>query len=439
MPDNAPSTGSRRLLLDSASATAASVLGQAPSVLVAPLAAFLFGATAHTDVVFLALAVANLLTTTVSGATQFAVVPFLVESRVRGGTAKDFLVPLTDWLALASAALAVAVSIAAGAYIARAVPEYAHVTAYLWWLCPFVVLASVASLFVGALNAHRDYWMAAVSPAFRWGAVLLCMLLLGPTLGTVSLIVGYTFGEGARVWSLARQVAVHESGVRWLSHGWKAAPGLLPFVRSGAAQILGSGVLALAPVIDRRLAATLPTGSISILEYADRLWQVPVGFAMSGVLVVILSKWSHDLAADRHPSEMARQTRRAAIRLGLVAVVPCLIVMALRRPLITLLFAHGNFPTAGLPVLADTFGVYLAVVPIYLAGMAYSRAFLALRRSDWLLGVAIAEIGLKIALNGPMLRAFGLPGLAGATGLMYAAGLVLLAAGLHGRAARSAS
>lgn len=425
--------------MDSASATLASVLGQAPSVLVAPLAAFLFGATVSTDVAFLALAIANLLTTTVSGATQFAVVPFLVESRVRGGTAADFLVPLTDRLALSSAVLAVLVSVAAGFYISYAVPEYTHAGAYLWWLCPFVVFASVASLFVGALNAHRDYWLAAVSPAFRWGAVIACMLLFGPAVGIVSLIVGYTIGEAARVWSLARQVAVHEPDVRWLSHGLKPAPGLLPFVRSGAAQILGSAVLALAPVIDRRLAATLPAGSISILEYADRLWQVPVGFAMSGVLVVILSKWSHDLASDRHPSEMARQTRRTAVQLGLAAVVPCLAVMALRRPLIELLFAHGSFPRERLSILADTFGVYLAVVPIYLAGMAYSRAFLALRRSDWLLGVAIAEIALKIVLNGPMLRAFGLPGLAGATGLMYAAGLALLAAGLHGRAARTAN
>jgi putative peptidoglycan lipid II flippase len=436
---NFPSKSSRLLLRDSASATVASVLGQAPSVLVAPMAAFLFGATANTDVVFLALAVANLLITTVSGATQFAVVPFLVESRVRGGTAADFLVPLTDRLALASAVLAVLVSVAGGFYISYAVPEYAHAAAYLWWLCPFVVLASVASLFVGALNAHRDYWLAAVSPGWRWVTVLASLLALGPRLGAVSLIIGYTLGEAMRVWSLARQVAVHEPDVHWLSHGLKPAPGLLPFVRSGAAQILGSGVLALAPVIDRQLAGTLPAGSISILEYADRLWQVPVGFAMSGVLVVILSKWSHDLAADRHPSEMARQTRRTAVRLGLAAVLPCLAVMALRRPLIALLFAHGSFPKDGLPILADTFGVYLAVVPMYLAGMAYSRAFLALRRSDWLLGVAIAEIALKIVLNGPMLHAFGLPGLAGATGLMYAAGLVLLAAGLHGRAARAAS
>lgn len=414
------------------------MLGQAPSVLVAPLAAYLFGATASTDVVFLALAVANLLTTTVSGATQFAVVPFLVESRVRGGTAADFLVPLTDRLALASAVLAVIVSGAAGLYISNAAPEYARAAAYLWWLCPFVVFASVASLFVGALNAHRDYWIAAVSPAFRWGAVIACMLLFGPTIGIVSLIVGYTIGEAARVWSLARQVAVHEADVHWLSHGLKPAPGLLPFVRSGAAQILGSGILALAPVLDRRLAATLPAGSISILEYADRLWQVPVGFAMSGVLVVILSKWSHDLAVDGHPRHMATQTRRTAVRLALFAVVPCFIALTERRLLIDLLFAHGSFPRDSLPILSDTFGVYLAVIPVYLAGMAYSRAFLALRRSDWLLVVALAEIALKVTLNGPMLRAFGLPGLAGATGLMYAAGLALLAAALHHQAARPA-
>jgi Na+-driven multidrug efflux pump len=72
--------------------------------------------------------------------------------------------------------------------------------------------------------------------------------------------------------------------------------------------------------------------------------------------------------------------------------------------------------------------VYVFGVPTYLAGLTYTRAFLAWKRSDWLVVVATSEMVLKLTLNGPLLRHFGLPGLAAATSIMYAVGLVLLAA-----------
>jgi peptidoglycan biosynthesis protein MviN/MurJ (putative lipid II flippase) len=95
------------------------------------------------------------------------------------------------------------------------------------------------------------------------------------------------------------------------------------------------------------------------------------------------------------------------------------------------LFGHGGFPANDLPVLADTLGIFVAGVPTYVAGLTYTRAFLASKRSGWLVNVVIIEVMLKLALNGPLMRHFGVPGLAAATSVMYAAGLVLLVVGLH--------
>ncbi len=415
------------MLRDSGSTAVASAVGQAPALLVAPVAAFVFGTSESTDLVFLSLAVATFVTTTLTGATQFAVVPFLVSASARLDAGSAFLARLTQIVIVASAVLAGIAAWGAAAYL----PSYAGAARYLWWLLPFTVVAGVSGLFVGALNARHEYWSAAISPLWRGIIVLACIGTLGPVLGAASLIVGYTIGETIRLWFLMRKVAAQYGPV---SLGLRAAPlsaELLHFLRNAAAQIAASGVLAIVPLIDRSMAGRLPAGGISMLEYADRVWQVPVGLAMSGLLVVVLSNWSHELHGTRQPSMVVDETRRTATYLALMAVVPCAVAIWFREPIATLLFGHGKFPPSGVPVVADTLGAYVLGIPTYLAGLTYTRAFLAQKRSGWLFIVAFSEFVLKLVLNGPLLTAFGLPGLALATSIMYASGLIILVAAFH--------
>jgi putative peptidoglycan lipid II flippase len=410
------------MLWDSGSTAVASAIGQGPALLVAPVAAFVFGASQSSDVVFLALAVATFVTTTLAGATQFAVVPFLVSASRTPDRGAAFLGRLTQLVVLASGALAIAAAWAAPAFV----PSYSGASPYLWWLVPFSVLAGVTGVFVGALNARNEYWSAALSPLWRWLTVLACMVAFGRSLGPASLILGYSLGEAIRLWFLLRLVIAQ--------YGWTvSSPGSAPrsaelvhFSRSAVAQIVASGVLALVPIIDRNIAGSLPAGAISVLEYADRVWQVPVGFAMSGLLVVVLSKWSHDLHGTGKAADVANQTRRTATHLGLIAIVPCAIAIWLREPLAALLFAHGRFPASAVPTIADTIGAYVLGIPTYLAGLTYTRAYLAQKRSGWLVVVASSELVLKLVLNPLLLRAFGLPGVALATSTMSGFGLAML-------------
>jgi len=410
------------MLWDSGRTAIASAIGQSPALLVGPVAAFVFGASESSDTAFLALAVATFVTTTVAGATQFAVVPFLVTAGGREDGGAAFLARLTRIVVYASTVLGVA----AAWIVPACLPSYSPAAHYLWWLVPFSVLAGVNGLFVGALNARTDYWDAALSPLWRWLTVLACLAALGRELGAASLIVGYTIGEGIRLVVVMRSVTAQYGRVAPWLRVEPLSRELLHFLRSAAAQIAASGVLAFVPIVDRSLAGELATGAVSLLEYADRLWQVPVGFAMSGLLVVVLSKWSHDLHGTGPRSDVVTQTRRTAMRLCLAAIVPCALAVWLRQPIAALLFAHGAFPDSAVPVVASTIAGYVIGIPTYLAGLTYTRAYLAQKRSGWLVIVALSELALKLTLNRPLLRAFGLPGLALSTSAMYACGLVLL-------------
>jgi putative peptidoglycan lipid II flippase len=424
----AASTGSRaRFWMDSARTSVAAAVAQAPSLLVAPLAAYILGATETTDAAFIALAIALALSTAFSGAAQFAAVPFLVEFGHQHGRSRAMLSSFSR-IATSSAAVA-AVMVAAGVsgYAAVVDPAYRQAARDTWWLCPFVVLSVHAAALSGGLNAVRDFVRPALSPVWRWGAVLISLVLLGRITGPIILIVGYTVGETLRLghlaWPVRRSFDPPQRST-WTEDIDRARP----FLRAALSQLVGSAVIGGVPILDRFMAASLAPGSASLLEYADRLWQAPVGLVASGFLVVLLADLSG--IPGRDPGPGAGASGRLAFAVAAAALVPTALVYWWRELLIGLLFRGGDLTASDLRVLADTFGMFVLGVPTYLAALTYSRIFLAMKRSDWLIGVAVFELAVKLAINPMLMNAYGVPGLAAATSVMYASALVVFAVAL---------
>ena len=356
-----------RVLWDSGSTAIASAIGQAPA-LVGPLSAVLLGASASSDRVFLALAVAAFVTTTLSGATQFAVVPFLVTARAGGDGGGVFLTRLTQLVICASALLSVTAAWIVPAYY----PRTRH------------GLPVVLGPFQRPCRRHRAVRGGAQCSHSILGCCCLAVVEMADRLGlpccAESLTrsgepdLGYSLGEAIRLLVMTRSVAAQYPKAAALPRTALWSRELQHFSRSAAAQIAASGALAFVPIVDRIMASELPRYNV-LLRYTDRIWQVPVSFAMSGLLVVVLSKWSHDLHGTGRGSDVFSQTRRTATDLCLAAVVPCAIAIWLRGPIAALLFAHGRFPTSAVPVVADTLGAYVLGIPTYLAGLAPFAAY----------------------------------------------------------------
>ena len=65
-------------------------------------------------------------------------------------------------------------------------------------------------------------------------------------------------------------------------------------------------------------------------------------------------------------------------------------------------------------------------VPVYLAGLVYTRVFLAAQRSDLLLLVVLLTLPVKLVLNILFASWLGVAGLALATTVMYALSTLLV-------------
>jgi putative peptidoglycan lipid II flippase len=413
----------RGLMWESARVGGVYLLAQIPGFFVPAVIAATFGATSAADVFFLAFAVASFVVNSVSGAAHAAVPFFVLQGRrlLRRGTA--LLVAIAVGLLLA-ALLVLGPALERWSGLDAAQRRAAAI--YLVALSPFVLASTLAALWSAAINARGDYRLAGWVQGARSLAVVGLVLALGHSLGLWGLVLAFVTGELLRaliLWArLSRPGPLAPPPVSADDH----SVGLRALARSLVAQVAGSAILGAVPIIDRAMASSLGPGSVSVLEYAERIWQVPLSLAMAGFTVVSLTEWSRDAQPGSltHP---IRQQAAATARVFFIASLPfCLAFVLLRAPITRMLFGYGAFPDAELPRLAATLAALVAGVPVYLVGLTYSRVFLAARRSDMLLLAAVVGVAAKIVLNTLFLGSRGVPGLGVATSLMYALITVLL-------------
>ena len=258
-----------------ASTTIATILGQAPGFLMPLAVARILGATAATDAFFLALAIVSFVLNAVSGATQHALVPVLIALERPRARALLALVQTRAVTVTAAAIAAIIVGLALWSPVSMP---------FVALLLPFTLAAVLASVWTGALYAERHYVLASIAPAIRSVGVLAMLWWFGGNYGVRALVWGYTLAELCRAAVLTFSLAPPRPALR--PTGAAARDDLTMFLRTGGAQAAGSALLALVPVIDRFYAASLPDGSVSLLDYAERVCQAPVGLLMSGFLVV---------------------------------------------------------------------------------------------------------------------------------------------------------
>jgi putative peptidoglycan lipid II flippase len=199
------------------------------------------------------------------------------------------------------------------------------------------------------------------------------------------------------------------------------------FRRLGPA-VLTSGALQVAILADTIIATFLPSGTLSHLYYADRLYQLPVGLIGVALGTVLLPDIGRRFGLGDDAGMRAALDR--ALRICLVVGLPVALLMALVGDLaLQVLFVRGAFTLQDAGSAAAILAAYsLGLVPA-LAVRSLVAAFNG--RGDTrtplkaLAAATVVNIGLKIALA----PEFGAVGLALATSVgisLYALFLFLI-------------
>ncbi|MGI9351737.1 MAG: murein biosynthesis integral membrane protein MurJ [Rhizobiaceae bacterium] len=297
---------------------------------------------------------------------------------------------------------------------------------------PYLAAMSLVAMLSGILNSFRRYFLAALAPVLL-NITLVGLLLAGWKLGWNELQLGTYLAWGVFTSGLLQLgllvFGVHREGfglsLRWPSMSQPVKRLLILALPTAIA-----GGITQVNLLVGQIIASAQAGAIAIMNYADRLMQLPLGIIGISIGVVLLPELSRALAAD-NDTEAARLQNRS-LEFGLGLTVPAAVgLFMIPLPLVALVYERGAFLREDSELAAQVLAAFAVGLPSFVLIKILQPSFYAredMRTPMWFSGAnAISNIILSLTL----FPIYGVVGLGIATSVAGWINAVLLWSVLH--------
>lgn len=278
---------------------------------------------------------------------------------------------------------------------------------------PYLLFVTLVTLLSGVLNANDRFAAPAAAPIFLNLAVVaaLAVYWLFPTAGHAA---AWGVAAAGVLELLLVMAAAKRAGCLPRPRAIAMDKDMRVFFRTLGPAVIGSAGVQIAMFADTIIASLLPTGAVSSLYYADRLYQLPVGVIGIAAGTVVLPAMSRRLAAGDFTGAMHAQNRAFAFTTALTApffvaflVLPDLVMSAL--------FMRGAFNAASAAASGAALAAYGVGLPAVVLIRTAVSSFYSRQDTATPLIASFAGIGVNLLLKLMLFRSMGAPGLALAT------------------------
>ena len=312
--------------------------------------------------------------------------------------------------------------------------KFAQAVAMSRIMFPYIAFIAVFALHQGTLNANNSWSVPAAAPA----AANVCMIAflafaayfprISP--GVASMASWGFLASGATQLAIAmadarrRGLLERLTWPRWTPEVRQFFWMLGPAIGISASYQIGA-------LADQIVGSLLPTGGLSAISYADRLYQLPGGVIVIATSSVLLREMAMLVARGEPSAAIEAQNRAASLTVALGA--PFVVVFLLIPDLIiAAAFEHGAFKASATHQAAAVLAAYSLGMPALFVDRIVASSFLARGDTATPLKVTLVGVALNVALKIALYQPLGAPGLALAT----AAGLWVKVAGVFALARR---
>lgn len=401
-----------------------------------------FGAGTATDAFFAAFRLPNMLRELLGeGALSAAFIPVFTESFRMRGREGAWRLAWTVLTLLAFLLIAVSIAgIALAPWLIRliapgfhSVPSKLDLAVYLTRLMfPYILLIGVAALFMAILNSQGHFATPALSPSVLNIAMIGCAVLLTPYVDPpiAALAIGVLIGGVGQLLIQIPAIRRRSRGVPWTVDVSDPAVGRI--TRLMAPGIAGLAITQINVFIGTLLASLMGEGGISVLYYAFRLIQLPIGLFGVAIATAAFPTMARQ-AANRSLGEVGA-TVAYAIRLVLFVTMPAMVgLIVFRVPIIQILFERGAFDRTVTLATAEVVLFYAFGLGAYVSNRILVPAFYSLQDTVTPVKIGMVAVLVNIGSSLLLMRPMGLAGLALATALSSFVNLGLLLVALQRR------
>lgn len=301
---------------------------------------------------------------------------------------------------------------------------------------PYLACMSLVAMFSGILNSMRKYFLAALVPVLL-NLILSVLLVVSLSLDLTPHRTGLLLSWGVFASGIA-QLAILSAAVRREGFSMRLrVPRMTPGVRRvlvlmGPALITG-GILQINLLIGQ-IIASAQDQAIAILNFADRINQLPLGVIGIAVGVVLLPELARALKAGNQREAQHLQNRSLEFALGLT--LPAAVgLMVLPGPIVSLLYERGAFTAHDTAMTASALAAFASGLPAYVLVKVFQPGFFAREDMRTPMWFSLVSVLLNIAVSLALFPYLGHVAIALATSLSSWVHVLLLASALWQRGA----
>lgn len=281
---------------------------------------------------------------------------------------------------------------------------------------PYLACMSLMAMVCGILNAFRRFFAAAAAPTIL-NFVLIAVLAWCFWTGADKRTIGFLMSWGVLIAGVS-QLAMVTIAMRFAGFGvtlkrprWtKGLKRLL--ILAGPAALIG-GITQINLFVGQAIASFKP-GAVSILQYADRPYQLPLGMVGVAIGVVLLPELARALKAGRMLE--AQHTQNRSLEFALFLTIPAAVALyIIPEPIIRLIYERGAFEPSTTVAVARVLGLYALGLPAFVMIKVFSPGYFAREDTRTPMIVTAIAAGSNIVLSLGLFYLYAERGIAMAT------------------------
>jgi putative peptidoglycan lipid II flippase len=303
-------------------------------------------------------------------------------------------------------------------------PDKQALTQSLFYMVlPIIVISGLTAIWACILNAGERFALAAFTPIMTPIMTIIALMLFGSLWGIYSLAIGTVCGFFMEAALLS--IGLKRLGLplfpRW--HGFN--PKIKQVLGQYLPMVAGSLLMVGTDLIDQAMAAMLNPGSVSALNYGNKIVALFLGVGSLALSTAIFPHFSRMVSINDWSG--IRHTLKTYSRIIIKVSVPCMVLaIFFSESIVDVLFNRGAFTESDTHLVALIQRLYLLQIPFYILGIMGVRLLSALKRNQAIMIIAAINLFINIIGNLVFIKYFGVAGISLSTSVVYAISMVLI-------------
>ncbi|MGL1931619.1 MAG: murein biosynthesis integral membrane protein MurJ [Desulfotalea sp.] len=268
-------------------------------------------------------------------------------------------------------------------------------------MLPFLVFISLAAVVMGMLNTKGKFFMPSMASSF----FNLGSIIIGGALAIYLPKYGYPAIIGMAIGSLVGgflQLACQLPSLKGVGFKFRPRlklndPGLKRVLKLMIPATIGLSATQLNIFVNTNFASTCIEGSVSWLNYAFRLVQLPIGLFGVALSIAMLPLLAKQVAAKELGK--VKETMISSLSMVFALTIPASFgLIFLAEPIIKLIFEHGAFSSSDTLATAQALSLYSVGLFAYSANKILVPAFYAINKTKFPVIASFMSVAINMII-----------------------------------------